>query len=133
MNALDLANSFTGERGQIRDALDARLGLHELRDVIRSAFGAATEGSRPAAAIVAKLNAVADTPQLRWGTHGPRLVEEEASEAARTAIELIASGRLRRCGNPRCILFFLGQGRRAYCSATCANRTRVARHAARRG
>lgn len=133
MNALDLANSFSAERGQIRDALEPHLGLHELRDVVRAAFSAAIDGSRPAAPIVATLNAVADTPQLRWGTRGPRLDDEEAAEAGRTAIELIAGGRLRRCGNPRCILFFLAQGRRAYCSAACANRTRVARHTARRG
>ena len=71
-------------------------------------------------------------PRLWWDEAGPSLgPEDAAAEVARTAIELLASGRLRQCGNPRCILYFLAEGRRQFCSDTCANRTRVARHAAR--
>jgi predicted RNA-binding Zn ribbon-like protein len=130
MDALALANSFRDHRGRVRDDLDPALGLHGLRQVVRDLFAAAVNGARPAADGVAALNDLARTPSLEWRGRGPRLAAEEpAAEAARTAIELLASGRLRQCGNPRCILYFLAEGRREFCSDTCANRTRVARHA----
>lgn len=132
MNALDLANSFSEHRGRIADALDPNLGLHPLRDTIRALFEAAATGQEPSADGVNVLNRLARAPCLRWEEAGPRLADEdETAEAARTAIELVASGRIRKCGNPRCIRYYLAQGKRAFCSATCANRTRVARHAAR--
>lgn len=133
MNALDLANSFNEHRGRITDDLDPELGLHPLRETIRSLFDDAATGGRPAAESVRLLNHLARAPCLRWEEAGPRLASEDATaEAARTAIELLASNRIRKCGNPRCIRFYLADGKRAFCSATCANRTRVARHAARR-
>lgn len=132
MNALDLANSLGKDRGRTVDALDPGLGLHPLRDTIRELFEAAATGGKPPKGSVALLNRLAAAPCLRWEEAEPSLAgEDETAEAARTAIELLASGRIRRCGNPRCIRFYLAQGRRAYCSATCANRTRVARHATR--
>lgn len=134
MNALDLANSFHEYRGRITDALDPKLGLHVLRDTIRSLFEDAATGGQPAAASVQLLNHLAKAPCLRWDMYGPRLSDEDATaEVARTAIELLAGNRIRKCGNPRCIRFYLAQGRRRFCSATCANRTRVARHAAKHG
>ena|SRR5437763_10783509 len=133
VDALELANSFRGVRGRPVDALDPALGLHELRDTIRGLFGAAAGGTRPDSAAIARLNRLARAPKLDWQRGKPRLANEDAKvEAARTAIELLASGRVRRCGNPRCILFLAGDGRRIFCSEGCANRTRVARHAARR-
>lgn len=134
MNALDLANSFHEHRGRITDALDPALGLHPLRDTIRSLFEDAAIGGRPRTESVQLLNHLAQAPCLRWDEAGPRLVDEDATaEAARTAVELLASNRIRKCGNPRCVRFYLAQGGRRFCSATCANRTRVARHAARQG
>ena len=131
MDALELANSFRGVRGRSVDALDPALGLHELRETIRGLFAAAADGSRPDRAAVAKLNHLARAPQLEW-PRSPRLARETPeSEAARTAIELLASGRIRRCANPRCIRFLGDESRRIFCSEACANRTRVARHAAR--
>lgn len=132
MEALELANSLGAHRGRAIDALDPDLGLHSLRDTIRELFNAVATGARPRASDYALLNRLAQAPCLRWDGRGARLADEdEAVEAARTAIELLVGGRVRQCGNPRCVLFYLAQGRRRYCSETCANRTRVARHAAR--
>ena len=132
MNALDLANSLLAQRGRLVDTLDPELGLHPLRDAVRALFEASARGGRPAAGDIARLNRLATAPSLAWDAAGPHLTAETAEvEAARTAIELLASGRIRACGNPRCVQFFLAEGRREFCSATCANRTRVARHAAR--
>ena len=132
MDALALANSFREHRGRVVDALDPERGLHPLRDTIRELFTAAATGARPSVGDYELLNRLARAPCLRWDDRGPQLVDEDdTAEAARTAIELLVGGRIRQCGNPRCVLFYLAQGRRRYCSETCANRTRVARHAAR--
>ena len=133
MNALELANSIRVHRGRVVDALDPELGLHTLRDTVRALFEAAAVSGNPAAGGVELLNRLAVAPCLHWDKSGPGLEDEDhTAEAARTAIELLASGRIRKCGNSRCVRFFLAEGRRAFCSSTCANRTRVARHAARR-
>jgi len=133
VDALDLANSFHEHRGRVVDALDPALGLHPLRDTIRALFEAAATNDGPSAGAVELLNRLAVAPCLRWDAAGPRLADDDpAAAGARTAIEHLASGRVRKCGNPRCIRFFLADGRRGFCSSTCANRTRVARHAARR-
>ena len=130
MDALTLANSFREKRGRVDDALDPDLGLHPLRDTLRELFGAAATGARPVD--YEFLNRLAQAPCLHWDAHGPLLADEDdAAEAARTAIELLVGGRIRQCGNPRCVLFYLAEERRRYCSETCANRTRVARHTAR--
>ena len=132
MEALALANSLGAHRGRVVDVLEPDLGLHSLRDTIRELFSAAAVGARARANDYEILNRLAQAPCLSWDVRGPRLADEdEAAEAARTAIELLVSGRIRECGNPRCVLFYLAQGRRRYCSETCANRTRVARHTAR--
>jgi len=116
MDALTLANTLRAHRGRGVDVLDPESGLHELRETIRALFEL--------------LNRLARAPRLRWDREGPQLeAEDDAAEAARTAIELLAGGRIRRCGNPRCTLYYLAGGRRLYCSQTCGNRTRVARHA----
>ena len=132
MDALALANTIAVGRGRVVDGLDPALGLHSLREAIRELFDAAVTGGAPGEGAVGALNALTCAPRLRWATgEGPALAAEDAAaEAARTAIELIAGGRLRRCGNPRCIQFYLAESRRAYCSTACANRTRVARHVA---
>jgi len=59
---------------------------------------------------------------------------------ARSIADLIAQGggaRIRRCANPRCVLYFRDTsrtGRRRWCSmAVCGNRMKVAAHIRRRG
>ena len=58
---------------------------------------------------------------------------------ARSAAELIQEGPgapVRKCGNPKCVLYFYDAsrtGRRRWCSmAVCGNRMKVAAHALRR-
>lgn len=133
MNALDLANSVVRDGREVVDTLDRQLGLTPLRDAIRELFAAAASGTAPPPAAVELVNRLAAAPRLRWDTGRPALAPEApAAEAARTAVELLAGGRVHRCGNPRCVHFFVAGRRRDYCSDACANRTRVARHAARR-
>jgi predicted RNA-binding Zn ribbon-like protein len=134
VDALELANTVIVRRGRPVDALDPALGLHELRDAVRSLFAAAVEGASPPPATVALVNALARAPALQWPADGPALAAEPvAATVARSAIELVTGGALRACGNPRCVQYHLGQGGRAYCSPACANRARVARHEARAG
>lgn len=130
VNALDLANSLGAQRGRIIDTLSLRSNLRPLRDVVRALFEAAALGVEPSNGHVVLLNRLSAAPRLRWNAAGPRLADERGTaEAARTAIELLASGRIRKCANPRCVHFHLAEGTRTFCSAVCANRTRVARHA----
>jgi predicted RNA-binding Zn ribbon-like protein len=133
VNGLELANTLVrGHRGVV-DRLDPALGLHPLRDAIRELFDAAAAGTIPPPSSVELVNRLARAPRLAWDARGPALVPEDAAaEAARTAVELLAAGRVHRCGNPRCVHFFVAGTRREYCSDACANRTRVARHAAHR-
>jgi predicted RNA-binding Zn ribbon-like protein len=133
VNALDLANTVVCDGREVVDTLDRQLGLTPLRDAIRELFDAAASSTAPPPTAVALVNGLACAPRLDWGSGGPALAPETpAAEAARTAVELVASGRVHRCGNPRCVHFFVAGTRREYCSDACANRARVARHAARR-
>jgi predicted RNA-binding Zn ribbon-like protein len=132
VDALELANSLAVVRGRPVDTLEPSLGLHELRDAVRGLFDAAVRGVDPPAGAVGLVNALAAAPSLDWGRRGPRLADEPVAAAvARSAIELVTGGRLEACANPRCVQYHLGDGGRAYCSAGCANRARVARHEAR--
>ncbi len=133
MNALELANSLVRGGSKIVDTLDPGLGLHPLRDAVRELFDAAAAGTVPSRAAIEFVNGLARAPRLTWDAAGPALAAEEAAaEAARTAVELVATGGVYRCGNPRCVHFFVAGKRREYCSDACANRARVARYAARR-
>ena len=132
MHALDLANTLLAVRGRPVDTLDEALGLHELRAAVRGLFDAAVRGVDPPAGAVELVNRLATAPSLDWSGGGPRLADEAVAAAvARSAIELVTSGRLHACANPRCVQYHLGEGGRDYCSAACGNRTRVARHGAR--
>jgi predicted RNA-binding Zn ribbon-like protein len=129
MDALELANTVLVLRGRPVDTLDPALDLHGLRDAVRGLFDAAVRGGAPPAGAVDLVNRLAAAPALRWGRGGPRLAAEPAAAAvARSAIELVAGGRLQACANPRCVQYHLGDGGRDYCSAACGNRARVARH-----
>jgi len=94
---------------------------------------------------------------LGWGTGASRLVRQgrgwrlafastlteplrALAPIARSAADLIAQGRgalVRKCANPRCILYFRDTSRtrrRRWCSmAVCGNRMKVAAHTRRHG
>jgi predicted RNA-binding Zn ribbon-like protein len=132
VDALELANTVMVHRGRPVDALDPALGLEELRNAVRRLFAAAVGDGAPDRDAVALVNSLARAPALQWTAAGPALAPEPSTAAiARSAVELVAGGRLHACGNPRCVQYHLGEGGRAYCSPACANRARVARHAAR--
>lgn len=122
--------------------LERLLGL---RSALRACLGAITEGARPANADVAVINSLgrhgvfrlelASTDPVtvlrRWDIDDPW--EILLGEIAFGACELLLPDRIERiraCPAPGCILFFeKAHPRREWCSATCGNRARVARHA----
>jgi predicted RNA-binding Zn ribbon-like protein len=128
-----------GVRGA--EALDE---LRSLRDTVRRLFQAATEGRPADPDDVKAVNALAATPPpyvaLVWPRRGRprgesvRVVDELATLlgfVARDAVEVLTGGHgeLQACGAPSCVLFFVrNHPRQAWCSASCGNRARVARH-----
>jgi predicted RNA-binding Zn ribbon-like protein len=133
-------------------ALPHKLGAHELervrelRAVIRPLLAAVVDGGDPAPATVRRLNQLAAlTPfarRLLWPMHAaptaqlslPSTDRLDALLAllAQDAIDVLGgsgAGRLRRCEAPGCISYYLkDHPRREWCSPTCGNRVRVARH-----
>jgi predicted RNA-binding Zn ribbon-like protein len=119
---------FARLRGTVRDLLDASMG----------------GGSFPAAAVERLNEASSRVPRvLRLDPSSGVAVEEPVSgnptatalaAVARSAIETLGGAdreRLRRC--PACGRYFLAsRGDQRWCSAACGNRTRVARHYAKR-
>ena len=76
-------------------------------------------------------------PPRRWTARGGAAADAVLAVVARSAIDLLTgpwSERVRRCEAPGCPRLFVARdARRRWCSsATCGNRVRVARHAARR-
>jgi predicted RNA-binding Zn ribbon-like protein len=122
--------------------------FRDLRAAIRVLFAAAAQGRRlPPDAVEAVNAATAAAPasvRLRVEASDVRLVEEATASGAarvfaaiaRDAIEILAGsdgGRLRSCPAPACGRFFvLGRAGQVWCSPSCGNRVRVARHHARR-
>lgn len=121
-----------------------------LREAVVELFGAAIEGRACAPDAVRRVNelSAAAPTWLQLNTDDPRrpVIRRSTAAAGRTSqiLAAIASStievvggedreRLRRCPAPGCGRFFLA-GRRAaiWCSASCGNRARVARHHARR-
>jgi predicted RNA-binding Zn ribbon-like protein len=137
-----------GVPSQARPGLALRLGdFRGLHRAVVGALAGAAGGRVPPADAVARLNDAAAlvpfAPRLRVDDGRAVLVDEPEptgraadllSAIARSAIRLLGSAdaeRLRRC--PRCATFFLAsRPDRLWCSASCGNRVRVARHHARR-
>ncbi|MGW0166756.1 CGNR zinc finger domain-containing protein, partial [Streptomyces sp. NPDC003343] len=96
--------------------------------------------ARPEA--IGTLNRLAQIwPELVWPTDGhPTRTYRGPGTAADRAVQLLAHqavqlfagpdrDRLRPCLAPNCLLFFVkNHARREWCSPTCGNRMRVARH-----
>jgi len=137
---------------------DARRGADafeqslKLRETIRSVLGAMAAGKPLRASWIADVNEV-----LAHGMGSERLVRHDATwrlgfvplrpeplralaPIARSIGDLISAGpvgEVRRCANPRCVLFFRDRSRtrrRRWCSmAICGNRIKVATHLRRQG
>ena len=156
--ALGLANLSLDSGGDLRGWLEEKgvLGPEEsaevslrlpefvsLRASLRELFDASIGGGPFPAAALERLNDVsARVPRvLRFDTSGPSETPLAASATPATlariawsAIELLGASersRLRRCG--ACGHYFVStRSDRRWCSDACGNRTRVARHHARR-
>jgi predicted RNA-binding Zn ribbon-like protein len=119
--------------------------LVALRDAVRAALHAATDGSPYDVAALNALNgASARAPTsaaVEWRAgdvvgavdhHGASRADIVIAALAADAIDLITGPRragLRACGAPGCVLMFLkDHARREWCSNACGNRARQARH-----
>lgn len=118
-----------------------------LRDALRGVLSACVGAVKPGAADVAAVNAVAiaspGAPQLEVANSRVRLdwvptrggVAEALAAVARDAITLVTSesgSRLHECAAGDCVRLFLpDRTTRTWCSTTCGNRVRAARHYAR--
>jgi predicted RNA-binding Zn ribbon-like protein len=129
-----------------------------VREAVRALFARAVRPAPPSRAdahrliavddAVERLNvaaaAVAVAPRLRWSgddepaaslvVAGPPVAAstELTATLARAAIGLLTGPdreRLRACPAPRCVRYFLqGHGRQEFCTTSCSNRARAARH-----
>jgi predicted RNA-binding Zn ribbon-like protein len=117
-----------------------------LRDAVREALHAAFEGKPVPAAALEVVNGVAGRapaspvavaradgpPRAETRYHTPDATDVALATVAADAIELLTgpdAEHLRACGAPGCVLMFLkDHPRRTWCSATCGNRVRQARH-----
>jgi predicted RNA-binding Zn ribbon-like protein len=138
------------EGGEVEAAVAGEVALRladfgRLRDAIRELFEASIGGGPFPAAAVGRLNETSErVPRvLRLDISTRASVEQPVAggptatllaDTARSAIGLLGGderSQLRRC--PACGRFFLaGRADRRWCSVACGNRTRVARHYARR-
>ena len=156
MDSVELMNTFSLDRGEVRDELAARLELplvdrfRELRTALRRLAAEVVADDRPAALVpmdVAEAvdvvnRACASVPtwsELAWAS-APTRVSRSAHDGPENALARVAEdavdlftgprgGDLRACHGPGCVLYFLrDHPRREWCSAGCGNRARVARH-----
>ena len=158
---LELRDAVTREEGAALRALGEREAhacaaafdrALELRGTVRALLEALAARHPLQAGWVAVVNQA-----LGWGTGASRLVRQgrgwrlafastlteplrALAPIARSAADLIAQGRgalVRKCANPRCVLYFRDTSRtrrRRWCSmAVCGNRMKVAAHTRRLG
>jgi predicted RNA-binding Zn ribbon-like protein len=123
-----------------------REDLVALRNAVRVALDAAVTTTAQDAAALEAINRAsvraAQSPIAKWRPHADPVTATDYHGASRAdivisalaadAIDLLTSPRrhlLRACGAPGCILMFLkNHPRREWCSNTCGNRARQARH-----
>jgi predicted RNA-binding Zn ribbon-like protein len=130
-----------------RDARACAAALDQaraLRDTVRDVLGALAARRALKAEWIAAINQA-----LVWGAGSLRLERQgrgwtepfrALAPIARAAADLVAQprgGEIKRCANPRCVLYFRDRSRahrRRWCSmAVCGNRMKVAAHARRHG
>lgn len=127
-------------------AWPAVAGVVALREVVGAALRAAVEAAAHDPVALEAINAAsaraASAPTARWRPDAPPELKTTFVTASRAdvvlgafaadAVELLTGPRrddLRACGAPGCILLYLkNHPRRAWCSNTCGNRARQARH-----
>jgi predicted RNA-binding Zn ribbon-like protein len=120
--------------------------MRSLRTAIRALFTARTAGTRAPRSALAEINRAASltprVPRLTWDENGPRRATSWPADAEPFEIALAtiaddaiatvlgATGeRLRACEAHGCTrLFIQDHGRRRWCSRTCGDRVRFARH-----
>jgi predicted RNA-binding Zn ribbon-like protein len=134
---------------------DAALhAVRDLRAAVRALFARAVRPAEPSPAdaarllpvpeAVRRLNAAAartpTVPVLSWAEGADPVVRQESPDGrpeltatlARAAIAFLASPdrqRLRACHAPRCVRYFIKEHpRQEWCTPSCGNRARVARH-----
>jgi len=123
-----------------------RAELVGLRDQVRLLLGAVARGGRPAAAVLDVVNRIAaaapSTVRLTsYESLGLRLRRVRPTPMATAVLAALAEDalatavdttQLKTCPGPNCLgIYPQDDPRRHYCSPTCANRARVARHYAR--
>ncbi|GHG45734.1 MULTISPECIES: CGNR zinc finger domain-containing protein [Amycolatopsis] len=118
--------------------------LTELRAAVRELLAASAEGRAPEAAAVSAVNAAAGAdgatlaltwgagPVREWVSTRPGSLDAAVAALARDAIEVV-SGELgplvRPCEAHGCIRYYVREhARRRWCSTTCGDRVRAARH-----
>ncbi|MET9000617.1 CGNR zinc finger domain-containing protein [Amycolatopsis sp. NPDC004169] len=140
------AVSWLGSHGlaaSVPDAASLRR-LTELRGAVRELLAALAAGRAPAPAALAAVNAAAgadaaalaltwgDGPSRAWDSARPGSLDAAVGALARDAIEVV-SGELgalvRPCEAHGCIRYYVREhARRRWCSTTCGDRVRAARH-----
>jgi predicted RNA-binding Zn ribbon-like protein len=144
----DLA-SPDGAAGWLRlpaTALDAAgLGrLTDLRAAVRELLAALADDRAPDVTAVETVNAAAradaaapqltwpDGPRREWRSTCPGHLDEALAALARDAIDVVSGdlgALVRPCEAHGCVRFFLREhARRRWCSTTCGDRVRAARH-----
>lgn len=124
------------------------LDLHRLRRFrgdVRAVMDAAIQNARPSPGVVAAINDASrregEWPSLRWSggrwtassrARAAGATQRVAGAVARSLIRLLTGpdgGRLGACHAPRCAhLVLVRTSQQLWCSPTCGNRVRVARH-----
>ncbi|WP_284746982.1 CGNR zinc finger domain-containing protein [Amycolatopsis sp. RTGN1] len=123
---------------------DALSRVTDLRAAVRELLAALAEDRSPAAAAVETVNAAARSdaaapqltwpggPRREWHSTSPGSVEEALAALARDAIDVVAGDLgplVRPCEAHGCVRFFFREhARRRWCSTTCGDRVRAARH-----
>ncbi|MFI9615193.1 CGNR zinc finger domain-containing protein [Streptomyces sp. NPDC052023] len=141
------AGAYTADAGTLT-------AVRELRAAVRALFARAVRPAAPSPAdaarllpvteALARLNAAAartpTVPVLRWPDDADPVVHHRPADGQADLIALLAQAavaflagpgreRLRACHAPRCVRYFLKEHpRQEWCTPSCGNRARVARH-----
>ena len=140
----DLAQWVAVETPHLPDA-EAAIGRLEdvrlLRDAVHALLHAGVQGLTPPREVVAAVNDASAASPVVVALEEGKVVERTLAASpfdrfrgvvARSAIEVSRSEALSRCDAPSCgMLFLASRARQSWCSPSCGNRARVARHARR--